>query len=193
MTEETPLDRELQATELARLMNESYPNPVIFLGYVVTTPHASRPAPYEIMVTDGRVHDIDEDDADRWCEDPPVPLLNLRRLLLLPGVNTSSTADCIAHRTPVSRGDPLQTPRCRSASSLYPSMANASRMIHGRRATCATSRRYSLMTTYVRSYVPSFCTEATAWVQWFPMEYYPQLGGKNGHQYHVFDTVSCQT
>ena len=25
-------------------------------------------APYEIMVTDGRVHDIDKDDVDRWCE-----------------------------------------------------------------------------------------------------------------------------
>jgi hypothetical protein len=25
-------------------------------------------APYEIMVTDGRVHDIDMDDMDRWCE-----------------------------------------------------------------------------------------------------------------------------
>jgi hypothetical protein len=25
-------------------------------------------APYEIMVTDGRVHDIYKDDHDRWCE-----------------------------------------------------------------------------------------------------------------------------
>ena len=47
-------------------MAESYPDPVIFLGYVVTNPHASRPAPYEIMVTDGKVHDIDQEDADRW-------------------------------------------------------------------------------------------------------------------------------
>jgi hypothetical protein len=66
--EETPLDRELQATELARIMSASYPDPLIFLGYVVTDPHARRPAPYEIMVTDGRVHDIDKDDTDRWCE-----------------------------------------------------------------------------------------------------------------------------
>ncbi len=66
-TEETPLDRELQSTELARIMSSSYPNPLIFLGYVVTKPHARRPAPYEIMVTDGRVHDIDEEDIDRWC------------------------------------------------------------------------------------------------------------------------------
>ncbi|KAH9068217.1 Frag1/DRAM/Sfk1 family-domain-containing protein [Lactarius deliciosus] len=66
--EETPLDRELQATELARIMSASYPDPLIFLGYVVTSPHAKRPAPYDIMVSDGRVHDIDKDDLDRWCE-----------------------------------------------------------------------------------------------------------------------------
>ncbi|KAH9943702.1 Frag1/DRAM/Sfk1 family-domain-containing protein [Amylocystis lapponica] len=66
--EETPRDRELQATELARIMAASYPQPLIFLGYVVTKPLAARPAPYEIMVSDGRVHDIDREDWDRWCE-----------------------------------------------------------------------------------------------------------------------------
>lgn len=79
------MDRELQSTELARIMAASYPKPVIFLGYVVTTPRAKRREllditksrsvqktdtslanPYEIMVTDGRVHDIDADDLDRW-------------------------------------------------------------------------------------------------------------------------------
>lgn len=40
--EETPLDRELQAKELARIMSSVYPEPVIFLGYVVTKPHATR-------------------------------------------------------------------------------------------------------------------------------------------------------
>jgi hypothetical protein len=41
-SEEDPLDRELQSTELARMMAASYPKPVIFLGYVVTNPHALR-------------------------------------------------------------------------------------------------------------------------------------------------------
>ena len=49
-------------------MAASYPDPVIFLGYVVTKPHAPRPAPYQIMVEDGKVFDVDEEDADRWCE-----------------------------------------------------------------------------------------------------------------------------
>ncbi|KAF8871772.1 Frag1/DRAM/Sfk1 family-domain-containing protein [Infundibulicybe gibba] len=66
--EEDPLDRELQSTELARIMASTYPRPVFFLGYVVTHPKAQRPAPYEILVTDGKVHDIDQDDNDRWCE-----------------------------------------------------------------------------------------------------------------------------
>ncbi|KAI0663719.1 Frag1/DRAM/Sfk1 family-domain-containing protein [Cubamyces menziesii] len=66
--EETPLDRELQSRELARIMSESYPDPVIFLGYVVTKPFAPRPAPYDFMTSDGRVHDIDGEDYDRWCE-----------------------------------------------------------------------------------------------------------------------------
>jgi hypothetical protein len=66
--EQDPLDRELQSKELARIMAKSYPHPVIFLGYVVTKPHASRPAPYEILVHDGIVHDIDPQDWDRWCE-----------------------------------------------------------------------------------------------------------------------------
>jgi hypothetical protein len=80
--EETPLDRELQSKELARIMSAAYPKPVIFLGYVVTLPHAERrtvlicvllfnanislAAPYKYMVEDGRVHDIDKDETDRW-------------------------------------------------------------------------------------------------------------------------------
>ena len=83
-TEETPLDRELQSKELARIMSSVYPEPLIYLGYVVTKPHAERrtsysdssaiftltesseAAPYDIMVNDGRVLDIDKDDWDRW-------------------------------------------------------------------------------------------------------------------------------
>ena len=41
VTEEDKLDRELQSTELARIMAAS-PRPVVFLGYVVTGPHAAR-------------------------------------------------------------------------------------------------------------------------------------------------------
>ncbi|KZS92349.1 hypothetical protein SISNIDRAFT_412412 [Sistotremastrum niveocremeum HHB9708] len=66
--EEDPLDRELQSTELARIMADTFPEPAIFLGYVVTKPGASRPAPYEILTVEGKMHDIDDMDWDRWCE-----------------------------------------------------------------------------------------------------------------------------
>ncbi|KAI6104798.1 Frag1/DRAM/Sfk1 family-domain-containing protein [Pisolithus croceorrhizus] len=66
--EEDALDRELQSKELARIMAKSYPQPVIFLGYVVTKPHAPRPAPYDFLVNDGLMYDIDPHDRDRWCE-----------------------------------------------------------------------------------------------------------------------------
>ncbi|KAH8831369.1 Frag1/DRAM/Sfk1 family-domain-containing protein [Flagelloscypha sp. PMI_526] len=67
--EEDALDRELQSTKLAEIMAMAGEKmPVIFLGYVVTMPHMPRPHPYEIMVKEGNMHDIDEDDWDRWCE-----------------------------------------------------------------------------------------------------------------------------
>lgn len=66
--EEDPLDRELQTTELARLLREAYPHPALFLGYLVTKPHARRPSPYEILFRDGRLHDVDATDMNRWCQ-----------------------------------------------------------------------------------------------------------------------------
>lgn len=66
--EEDALDRELQSKELARLMREAWPRPLIYLGYAVTAPHAERPAPYQILVEDGLVSDVDPVDLDRWCQ-----------------------------------------------------------------------------------------------------------------------------
>lgn len=66
--EEDMLDRELQTTEIARILREAYPHPAIFLGYVVTKPHAPRPAPYDILFNDGKILDVDPTDTDRWCQ-----------------------------------------------------------------------------------------------------------------------------
>ncbi|CDU26354.1 related to CWH43-putative sensor/transporter protein [Sporisorium scitamineum] len=66
--EEDPLDRELQTTEIARILREAYPHPAIFLGYVVTKPHAERPAPYKILFEDGKIQDVEPTDFGRWCE-----------------------------------------------------------------------------------------------------------------------------
>ncbi|KAI0714424.1 Frag1/DRAM/Sfk1 family-domain-containing protein [Cerioporus squamosus] len=150
--EETPLDRELQSMELARIMSSSYPDPLIFLGYVVTKPHARRPAPYEIMVTDGKVHDIDEEDVDRWCE-----------YIFYRGLYRTSYAR-------VSRGIVTDTELQigqfvvpKPGTSVSDDSRDARYMRSGRKRCQRT-------------------------MSWFPMPYYPELGGKNGHQYHVFNT-----
>lgn len=66
--EEDSLDRELQTRRLAEIARNAYPHPFIFLGYVVTKPHASRPAPYEILFKDGKLIDVDIHDLNRWCQ-----------------------------------------------------------------------------------------------------------------------------
>ena len=66
--EEDALERELQTTKLASILAEAYPHPAIFLGYVVTKPHAERPAPYKILFEDGRMHDVEPTDKNRWCQ-----------------------------------------------------------------------------------------------------------------------------
>jgi len=66
--EEDPLDRQLQTTKIAEIAREAYPHPFIFLGYVVTKPHAPRPNPYEILFTDGKLIDVDGNDMNRWCQ-----------------------------------------------------------------------------------------------------------------------------
>jgi hypothetical protein len=48
-TEEDALDRQLQTEAIANISNSVWPEPVAFLGYVVTKVGASRPAPYEIL------------------------------------------------------------------------------------------------------------------------------------------------
>ncbi|KAG8748162.1 hypothetical protein FRC10_008895 [Ceratobasidium sp. 414] len=66
--EEDPLDRQLQSMRLAEIMGYNYPEPTIFLGYVVSKPFTERPAPYRYLTEDARMHDIDKLDWDRWCE-----------------------------------------------------------------------------------------------------------------------------
>lgn len=66
--EEDALDRQLQTEAIAKITRESYPEPFLFLGYVVTETGAGRPAPYTILMTDGKLWDIEISDYDRWCE-----------------------------------------------------------------------------------------------------------------------------
>ena len=186
LIEETPLDRELQAKELARIMSSVYPEPVIFLGYVVTKPHAPRrkllsangyiisnvepAAPYDIMVTDGQVHDIDKDDWDRWCE-----------YIFYRGLYRTAYAR-------VSRSTITDT-ELQIGQFVLPK--------HGTSVTNDTTEGQYLRawkeempvdqvgsSTSHRNARPFLTVR-----QWFPQEYYPEVGGVRGHFYHVFNTV----
>jgi hypothetical protein len=57
--EEDALDRELQTTEIARLLRETEDAPTVFLGYLVTRPGDERPGPYQILMDDGKMWDIE--------------------------------------------------------------------------------------------------------------------------------------
>lgn len=66
--EEDPLDRELQTTELARLLKSTGNTPTVFLGYLVT--HMDPPPnPYGILFSNETgLIDIETLDKWRWCE-----------------------------------------------------------------------------------------------------------------------------
>ncbi|KAI0366313.1 hypothetical protein BV20DRAFT_952512 [Pilatotrama ljubarskyi] len=149
--EETPLDRELQSKELARIMSESYPGPVIFLGYVVTKPHAARPAPYDIMVNDGKVHDIDEEDYDRWCE-----------YIFYRGLYRTSYARV-------------------SRSTITDTEMQIGQFVVPKPGEVVVDE--SKEARYMRAWKEELPVD-----HWFPMEYYPEVGGMRGHFYHVFNT-----
>lgn len=58
-SEEDALDRELQTTEIARILRATEDVPTVFLGYLVTHPGDKRPWPYQILKEDGKMWDIE--------------------------------------------------------------------------------------------------------------------------------------
>lgn len=66
--EQDPLDRQLQTERIAEISRSLAPEPFGFFGYVVTHVGAHRPAPYEILMVDGKLWDVEISDDDRWCE-----------------------------------------------------------------------------------------------------------------------------
>ena len=81
--EEDALDRQLQTEEIARLLRAREHVPTVFLGYLVTKPGDQRPKPYQILMEDGKIWDIEalvilpclvdgelmkSTDKWRWCE-----------------------------------------------------------------------------------------------------------------------------
>ncbi|WBW70579.1 glycosylceramide biosynthesis protein Cwh43 [Schizosaccharomyces osmophilus] len=61
---ENALDRQLQSTELSRIMKEST-RPLVFLGYVVSN---AGEEPHTILTRNNGMLDIEPADFDRWCQ-----------------------------------------------------------------------------------------------------------------------------
>ena len=140
------------------------------------------------MVRDGRVHDIDKDDLDRWCE-----------YIFYRGLYRTAYAR-------ISRGSITDTelqvgqfavPRYGKTTGEVP---EADRYLRARREELPKEHVRSLK---IPSFLPScwlamfvphltsifFCRPTFA--QWFPDAYYgdENRGGVRGHFYHVFNTV----
>ncbi|CAO1623987.1 unnamed protein product [Sympodiomycopsis kandeliae] len=74
--EEDPLDRAMQTDTISREAAKVYPEPFVFLGYLVTKAHAPSPSPYGILFGEkgddgkglGRILDVEPLDNMRWCQ-----------------------------------------------------------------------------------------------------------------------------
>ena len=143
------------------------------------TDASSPAAPYEIMVTDGRVHDIDKDDTDRWCE-----------YIFYRGLHRTAYAR-------ISRGSVTDTelqvgqfaiPSYSGSTAGEEEMPEADRYLRG--------WKEDLPKEHVRLFytppLPS-CLMLSAFdaLKWFPDAYHgnEDSGGVRGHYYHVFETV----
>jgi hypothetical protein len=138
------------------------------------------------MVTDGRVHDIDKDDTDRWCE-----------YIFYRGLHRTAYAR-------ISRGSVTDTemqvgqfaiPSYAGPTLGEEEMSEADRYQRGWKEdlpkehvrlflTHSAIRLRALMLSCFWSALPRA-------LKWFPDAYYgnEDSGGVRGHYYHVFDTV----
>jgi len=148
-------------------------------------------APYEILVHDGIVHDIDPQDWDRWwvCSLNMLPADDNETQVRVYFVQ-GALPDCVCphlarHRYRYRATDwtvcrsPTWLPAC-EPDTRRPNAKGMERGSSG--GSCVA---------WVLS--PGCWVLLTAW-QWFPMEYYgnEDEGGMNGHFYHVFNTVRLQ-
>ena len=142
------------------------------------------------MVTEGRVHDIDKDDMDRWCE-----------YIFYRGLDRTAYAR-------VSRGSVTDTelqvgqfaiPRHVGTAPGGGEVPEADRYL---RVWKEDLPKEHVRASVFVSLFPCTCTSAHALflvapllpLKWFPDAYYgnEDSGGVRGHFYHVFDTVRAR-
>ena len=143
------------------------------------------------MVTDGRVHDIDKDDMDRWCE-----------YIFYRGLYRTAYAR-------ISRGSVTDT-ELQVGQFAVPSygtttgegeVPEADLYLRSWREDLPKEhvRLFSLLTPFSSSPCVASLTRSRSrrrTPKWFPNAYYgnEHSGGVRGHYYHVFNTVRiCRT
>jgi hypothetical protein len=138
------------------------------------------------MVTDGRVHDIDKDDMDRWCE-----------YIFYRGLHRTAYAR-------ISRGSVTDT-ELQVGQFVVPSygtttgegeVPEADLYLRSWREDLPKEhvRPLSLSSLSLLTHMLSLSRRRTP--KWFPNAYYgnEHSGGVRGHYYHVFNTVRiCRT
>jgi hypothetical protein len=145
------------------------------------------------MVQDGRVHDIDMDDMDRWCE-----------YIFYRGLYRTAYAR-------ISRGSVTDTELqvgqfavpSYGANTVEDEVPEADRYLRAWREDLPEEHVRPFFSPSLLSFLNYPCVSHTpspptfTAPQWFPDAYYGKedSGGVRGHYYHVFDTVriSCVT
>ena len=134
------------------------------------------------MVTDGRVHDIDKDDTDRWCE-----------YIFYRGVDRTAYAR-------ISRGSVTDT-ELQVGQFVIPShvgtttgegdVPEADRYLRGFKEDFPKEHVRPLSYFTTTHFAHTLFLAATLSLKWFPDAYFgnEDFGGVRGHYYHVFDTV----
>jgi hypothetical protein len=131
------------------------------------------------MVQDGRVHDIDEDDMDRWCE-----------YIFYRGLHRTAYAR-------ISRGSVTDTELQVGQFAVPSYETNTGEGVAPEADRYLRAWREELPKEHVCPscsfllYQTMRSTPTLTAPQWFPDAYYGNgdSGGVRGHYYHVFDTV----
>jgi hypothetical protein len=135
------------------------------------------------MVTDGRVHDVNKDDMDRWCE--YIFYRGLRRTAYA-RISRGSVTD-----TELQVGQ-FAIPSYVGSTPGEEEIPEADRYLRGRKEDLP-KEHVRLCYTPPRScaHALSIFGRPFCAFKWFPDAYYgnEESGGVRGHYYHVFDTV----
>jgi hypothetical protein len=143
------------------------------------------------MVTDGRVHDIDKDDMDRWCEYIFYRGLHRTAYARVSRGSVTDTELQVGQFAVPSHYRVGTTSGEEGDSEESEEVPEADRYLRGWREDLPKEhvRPVHFLSFYVAR--PAHALFFWSPLKWFPDAYYgnEDSGGVRGHHYHVFDTV----